>query len=375
MAQPATQAHDTDPLDDQVASLLADGASPVPSRAAAPSSDAAASGDADPWAQTPGEASSTPGSGEGHAGSDAFADLASQVEAMLVEPTQADSPAAPSTPDAEAKHEVDARPAATVAPSLDPDGLAAQVGSMISANTGAPTPRPARPAPGAVAESGPDVDELATQVASLLGKDERADAPGESVEAIDSELAALTETLLADPKASAPVPIAPVTSGASPQPAPAPAATPVPVAPAPARPAAAPSPVQAVAPPVPTPVAGATAPARLTHAGGRVVRALAPLGVVLGRPLASRPKSIRDSAGWLALWTLSCGTFVWVYSLFLHSPQAPEAPGGALTITHNDEEAAAKKEEAGRRAALAAKVAEHAPAKSAPAKTASAGGH
>lgn len=341
-----------------------------------------------------GQAASLMGGGA-PAADDPFADLASQVESLLNEPAPGGGPADEPPPEPAAPHPNAANPppaaSATPAPALELDDLAAQVASLIDSN---PVVRPARaprepvdPSRTPPAPDASSIDDLSSQVASLLGKTEKAGAEPESIQAIDGELAALTETLLADPKAASPPPAPhpeppPAPPVASVPAAPAAAHATTPVSPTPPKPAADATPTTTPAPtPAPTAAPSITTPsakARVVHVGGRAARLLAPVGAALGKPLASRPKSVRDSAGWLALWTLSCGAFVWVYALFLHAPHAVETPGGALTITANDEEAAAKKKAAAHRAALAAKEAEkssHKDAEAKPTKTADAGGH
>jgi hypothetical protein len=110
--------------------------------------------------------------------------------------------------------------------------------------------------------------------------------------------------------------------------------------------------------------------------------------MLAGKPLANKPATVRDSVGWLALWTLFCAGGVWMYALFIHKPALPEPTEPGPTITHNDEEAAVKKAQAQERALARAKEAQahaasagakkddgHAEPKGEPAKNADAGGH
>lgn len=267
MTQPATQPHDTNPLAQQVAGLLAD----------------------DPPSHVAPE-------------DDDFADLASQVESLLTSTPVETPPPPPSTP----------------------------------IHT-PPPPAPATAAATAEHEAPPVVGDLTSQVASLLDAGER---PPESLEAIDHDLAQLTETLLTDPTAANPAPDVPPVPHAGPAPAAAaPSAssahadTPRPSPPIPASAPPASTSAPDVASPAPPAAVGTTSTPRLT-------RLLTPMGAVLGRPLASQPRGVRDSIGWLALWTLSCGVFVWVYTLFLHSPRLPQTPPGAPAITTPETKAA-----------------------------------
>jgi hypothetical protein len=214
-------------------------------------------------------------------------------------------------------------------PALSPDDEFADLASQIETLLGTPPPNTPPPSP-AAEPAEPIARDLSAQVASLL--DAGPQAPN-SIGAIDKDLANLTETLLADPNAATPSP-------SPPPPPPRPAITPH-AEPSPAPLTAQPS------PPLQTPHDVLAAPATGGSTGtasprpGPSLRALAtrlltPVGIVLGRPLASQPRSIRDSAGWLALWTLSCGVFVWIYALFLHSPRLPRTPADAPAITRSD---------------------------------------
>lgn len=260
MTQSATQPHDTNPVAQQVAGLLAD----EPPSHVAPEDDD-------------------------------FADLASQVESLLAS-TPVETPLPPpSTP-------------------VHTPPLPAQAPAAATAEHEAP----------------PVAGDLTSQVASLLDAGEH---PPESLEAIDHDLAQLTETLLTDPTAANPAPDVP----------PVPHAAPVPTAVAPSAPSSAHADTPRSSPPIPVPAAPASTPTPDTASPAppavgttlvpRLTRLLTPMGAFLGRPLASQPRGVRDSIGWLALWTLSCGVFVWVYTLFLHSPRLPQTPAGAPAIT------------------------------------------
>ncbi len=65
-------------------------------------------------------------------------------------------------------------------------------------------------------------------------------------------------------------------------------------------------------------------PSLIKVAAGTAPMALAGLAAV-SKPLLAKPRVVRDTVGWLAIWTLFLASCVWVYLLFVHKPAPPES--------------------------------------------------
>jgi hypothetical protein len=70
--------------------------------------------------------------------------------------------------------------------------------------------------------------------------------------------------------------------------------------------------------------------------GGSVGRAAGPavLGAmaVASAPLAGQPKIVRDTVGWIALWTAFLSFSLWTYLLFFHKPDVPHTDSSPIEI-------------------------------------------
>ncbi len=199
-------------------------------------------------------------------------------------------------------------------------------------------------------------------VAARPGVDRSPSPPApDDVGQLDDDLARLTESLIAseaiDPGGSAARSAVPEPSdlrpGAtvSPPPPPAPPVRPEPsstAAPPPARtepmqsgPATSPAPSPppaAIAPPV-TPVATvAPEPTKPDAARplAKVIAGAAPVALsglaTVSAPLLKQPRIVRDTLGWIALWTIFLAACVWVYALFVHKPAPPESAREAIEL-------------------------------------------
>ncbi len=219
------------------------------------------------------------------------------------------------------------------------DRMLAEAGML---DTPAKKPEPAKAAPVAAAPA------PAPPAAAESGSDAEADAPAaggptaDAIASLDRQLAQLTEELTEMEEsrigeAPAPAP-APVAAAPAPVPAPAPTSTPAPAPAATPAPAAAASPSTAPAPapsapaaaaakaPAPEPEPAIAAPAAaavvapavpVTH---RLAAVLMPVAKVMAAPLASKPKIVRDTLGWIAASTCFWAAIIWGYLLFLHDP-------------------------------------------------------
>jgi len=68
------------------------------------------------------------------------------------------------------------------------------------------------------------------------------------------------------------------------------------------------------------------------------------VAAALAKPLAGKPKMVRDTVGWLGLNTIFLATLVWGYRLMLQKPEQPVAaktPIGLISGTHASHGAAA----------------------------------
>ncbi len=68
-----------------------------------------------------------------------------------------------------------------------------------------------------------------------------------------------------------------------------------------------------------------------------VVDAVRPLGaralIVLSRPLDGKPPQVRDSIGWVALWTLFLAVCVWAYAMLRPAPVPPNDGRASAVVT------------------------------------------
>ncbi|MFZ2873681.1 MAG: hypothetical protein WAZ94_04280 [Phycisphaerales bacterium] len=174
------------------------------------------------------------------------------------------------------------------APSIEPTPAAHSVAS------------PAIPEPGAAAQPADTGASLSSQIDDLLKQ-----AASPSADAAPAD---------ATPAPTASQPVAPSSHSATSSPSPAAAAPPAP-APAAAATPAAPAPAPAAAPP---PAASTPAPAPAgPPLSQRLSAALARVLTPLSAPLASKPKAVRDSLGWVAANTVFLGGCLWVYIEFV----------------------------------------------------------
>jgi hypothetical protein len=63
------------------------------------------------------------------------------------------------------------------------------------------------------------------------------------------------------------------------------------------------------------------------------------VAAVLAKPLAGKPKMVRDTVGWLGLNTIFLATLVWGYRLMLQKPEQPVAaktPIGLISGAHGE---------------------------------------
>lgn len=231
-----------------------------------------------------------------------------------------------------------------------------------------PVSTPATPAPVA-AEPSAAANELDRQLEELLEPETAeatiaaAEAPLEEptpkdIQSLDSDLAALTDNLLSEevPAADAP-PAAPLVEEA-PEPAPEPVAqapaaaeSPAPVEAKPepkpeARSEPKPEPRQTTVQPAepkpvvkPAPKPARTEPARPAAKeliAAAVQKAASPVALQvmagISAPLAGRSRAVKDTVGWLALWTAFLAVTLWTYILFFHKPQVPPASGTPIGL-------------------------------------------
>lgn len=274
---------------------------------------------------------------------DAVAEVASQ-------PSQPTTPADETTPTA--PPETAATPA-TVEPTaaaIEPAAPAAE-----STETPAPVAEPdASAAPTAAPAPVEPVAAAPVPPATPAREETAAD-----ISALDDQLARLTDELLSGDPAAAPAAAAPAAAApgaavaeapvaaAAPEasPSPAPAPVPEPVSAAPSAPAAA----APVAPAAPVPARAAPRGPSLAERLSRVVAGrTAGLAVACAKPLAGKPKIVRDTVGWLGVNTIFLATLVWGYRLMLQKPEQPVAtkapstlvsdfPGGHASPGHVDE--------------------------------------
>jgi hypothetical protein len=198
------------------------------------------------------------------------------------------------------------------------------------------------------------------------------EVPGD-IAALDDQLARLTDELLAGdadagsdspaPSEAVPAPSSAPASPSTPEAAPAPAAetsAPAVVAARPAVPASAPAPVSAptsapnsapnsaptsapavaaaVAAPSPVVPAKPKGPSVFTRAREAMGKRSAGVAAALAKPLAGKPKMVRDTVGWIGLNTIFLATLVWGYRLMLQKPEQPVAaktPIGLISGAHD----------------------------------------
>ena len=81
--------------------------------------------------------------------------------------------------------------------------------------------------------------------------------------------------------------------------------------------------------------AGSLVPA-VAKLGGSVGRVAAPAVLtamaVASAPLSGRPKVVRDTIGWMALWTAFLSVSLWTYLLLFHKPEVPHTDSAPIEI-------------------------------------------
>lgn len=142
----------------------------------------------------------------------------------------------------------------------------------------------------------------------------------ESISELDDQLASLTDELLTAPEPVdattvkfAPTPEIPAQPAQAPS-APPPAAT--------AIPAPAPAPIEE---PKPASIPFAASPARPS----KLVR-------VFAKPLAGKPRLIRDTVGWLGFNSMFLAGVVWIYHLWFQRPEKPVAQHAPAALVSSD---------------------------------------
>jgi len=86
-----------------------------------------------------------------------------------------------------------------------------------------------------------------------------------------------------------------------------------------------------------TPTAAAL-PIRAARTVGPIARA----GLAaMSAPLSGRPRIIRDTVGWFAMWTMFLAACVWAYLLFVHQPATPGANTPPIGLVTDDRPPAA----------------------------------
>ncbi|HEX8876881.1 MAG TPA: hypothetical protein VF777_09045 [Phycisphaerales bacterium] len=252
-------------------------------------------------------------------------------QATPTAPPETEATPATTEPTAAATEPVDAAESGeTAAPIAEPDASAAPTAPPAPVET--VTAAPSRPAMPAREETAADISALDDQLARLTD------------ELLSADPAAAPAPAAAAAPAVAEAPVAAAASEANAPPAPAPAPEPVSAAapaPAPAAPAAPAAPVPARAAP-----RGPSLAERLSRA---VAGRTAGLAVACAKPLAGKPKIVRDTVGWLGVNTIFLATLVWGYRLMLQRPEQPVAtkapstlvsdfPGGHATAGHDDDD-------------------------------------
>lgn len=257
-------------------------------------------------------------------------DLESRVDALLEDVRQAQDAGekAPTTGEPEGT-------APTAGSATTSDDLDNQIADLLqSVNE-----EPSGPDESAPAVPAPPAAEVAAELPAGPS-DEKKD-----IGALDADLARLTDSLL---QTNAPLP------EVGPGPAPEPTKK-APAAPATVQPSAGPTPkhqpIKAADPELAShdrtpaiPVGPVAAP--LAH---RLVGSLGPgvakLGASVGHlaapavltvlaaasaPLAGRPNVVRDTVGWLAVWTAFISLNLWTYLFFFHKPEVPKADNAPI---------------------------------------------
>jgi len=243
--------------------------------------------------------------------------------------------------------------------------LTQQVDALIAESQARPTGEPAPEEPGApVANEEPPaapVEPPAARSPESPAAGSPPPAPAEAkpeaqtIDALDAELASLAAGLMNEPTAEvappepsaaptgapeAPLPGTPAPPAAS---TPAAAETGVQEPKSPAQPAATPdarepaAPVShATAPVEPQPAKARAAAVAVAHLAGRVITPVsARAAAILSRPLRNKPKIVRDSIGWLAIFTLFNATGLWGYILLIRKPAIAEAAVSTAADAHS----------------------------------------
>jgi hypothetical protein len=80
--------------------------------------------------------------------------------------------------------------------------------------------------------------------------------------------------------------------------------------------------------------------------GGSIGRAAVPavLSVMAAAsaPLAGRPKVVRDTVGWIAIWTAFLSLSLWTYLLFFHRAEVPRSDSAPIEIVGSERGAGAR---------------------------------
>ena len=66
--------------------------------------------------------------------------------------------------------------------------------------------------------------------------------------------------------------------------------------------------------------------------GQRAAPALADAVLAVGKPLREKPKSVRDTVGWIALYTAFLAICLWIFALGFRSPSPPEVSDSAARV-------------------------------------------
>lgn len=76
---------------------------------------------------------------------------------------------------------------------------------------------------------------------------------------------------------------------------------------------------------------------RFAMLGGKLLAALKPVGakvlVLMSKPLEGKPPRVRDSIGWVAIWTLFLGLCVWAYAVLRPAPVPANDGRGTQVVT------------------------------------------
>lgn len=253
-------------------------------------------------------------------------------------------------------------------PPIDANSLDQHVDQLLDAMAESPKAQAAQPSePNTTPPDASESDAAATEphaAESTITEEpaapaQPAAAAPEAGEAAEGSLASLTDSLLGadlvgksepEPDASPTQPASTAeTQASNTEPAPAVATPPPPTKPDPAATAAKPpaptpapqhesvphaAPTSTIPPPPPRVGIASRARRAFSEAGTRLAPALARVLAPASKPLASRPKIVRDTVGWMAIYTLFVGGSFWAYLLFFYKPPKPASaePGIRLAL-------------------------------------------